>query len=60
MKGFVLVVVGVLAGFVAAHLLSRTPQGRVFLDDVGAKATAFGAAVADGYRAQQAEFRADS
>lgn len=59
MKGLVLLVVGLIAGFVAAHVLSRTPQGRAFLDDVGAKATAFGSAVVDGYRAQEAELRSD-
>ena len=60
MKGLALIVLGVLAGFVTAHLLARTPRGRIILDDVDAKATAFGAAVVDGYRARQAEFGAQS
>lgn len=57
MKGLVLLIVGIAAGFLAANLLSRTAQGGAFLDAVGARTVAFGSAVVDGYRAQQAEFR---
>ncbi len=56
MKSAILLMVGVTAGFLAAHAVARTPQGRAFFDEVDQKAQEFGAAVADGYRARQAEF----
>lgn len=57
MKSIVLLVVGIAVGFVAAHQLSKTPQGRQFFDDVNTKAKDFGAAVVDGYKAREAELR---
>jgi hypothetical protein len=58
MKGILLLVVGVAAGFVIAHQVSKTPQGAKFFEDVDSKAREFGGAVVDGYKAREAELRA--
>ncbi|GAA3745718.1 hypothetical protein GCM10022239_21660 [Leifsonia bigeumensis] len=51
-------IVGVGVGFVAAHQLNKTPEGRRFFEDVDSKAREFGSAVVDGYKAREAELRA--
>ncbi|MBX3093267.1 MAG: hypothetical protein KF680_01805 [Cryobacterium sp.] len=51
-------IVGVIGGFVAAHQLNKTPQGRQFFSDVDSKAREFGSAVVEGYKAREAELRA--
>ncbi|MBX3091464.1 MAG: hypothetical protein KF801_03035 [Cryobacterium sp.] len=58
MKKLLWLVVGVGVGFVAAHQLNKTPEGRKFFEDVDAKAREFGGAVVDGYKAREAELRA--
>jgi hypothetical protein len=58
MKSALLLVAGVAIGFVVAHQVSRTPEGKQFFDDVDAKAREFGSAVVDGYKAREAELRA--
>lgn len=58
MKRLLWLVVGVGVGFVAAHQLNKTPEGRRFFEDVDAKAREFGSAVVDGYKAREAELRA--
>ena len=58
MKKLLWLAVGVGVGFVAAHQLNKTPEGRRFFDDVDAKAREFGGAVVDGYKAREAELRA--
>ncbi len=58
MKGVILLAVGVAAGFVAAHYVSKTPQGKQFFDDIDARARDFGDAVVDGYKTREAELRA--
>ncbi len=58
MKKLLWLVVGVGVGFVAAHQLNKTPEGRRFFEDVDAKAREFGSAVVDGYKAREAELRA--
>ncbi len=57
MKNILLLIVGVGAGFVIAHQVSKTPRGRQFFDDVDSKAREFSAALVDGYRAREAELR---
>ena len=57
LKALGLITLGVAAGFVVAHQVSRTEQGRKFFDDVDAKAKEFGAAVIEGYKAREAELR---
>ncbi|WBU38671.1 hypothetical protein [Homoserinibacter sp. YIM 151385] len=51
-------IAGVVVGFVAAHQVSRSPEGRAFLDEVDHKAREFGESVVDGYKAREAELRA--
>ncbi len=58
MKSILLLVIGAAAGFIVAHQVSRTPEGRRFFEDVDAKAREFGGAVIDGYKAREAELRA--
>ena len=58
MKGVLLLVTGVAIGFVVAHQVAKTPEGKQFFDDVDSKAREFGNAVVDGYKAREAELRA--
>ena len=58
MKGVLLLADGVAGGFLAAHQLAKTPQGRRFFDDVESRARDFGGAVVDGYKSREAELRA--
>lgn len=58
MKGVFLFVAGVAIGFVVAHQVAKTPEGKQFFDDVDTKAREFGNAVVDGYKAREAELRA--
>ncbi len=58
MKNVVWLVAGIAIGFVAAHQVSRTPQGRQFFDEVDTKAREFGSAVVEGYKQREAELRA--
>jgi len=57
MKGLLLLIVGVVAGFVVAHQVSKTPQGKQFFDNVDAKAREFGDAVVDGYKSRESELK---
>jgi hypothetical protein len=58
MKGLLLLGVGVAVGFIVAHQVAKTPEGKQFFDDVDAKAREFGGAVVDGYKQREAELRA--
>jgi len=58
MKNLVLLIAGIGIGFLAAHQVARTPQGKQFFDDIDAKAREFGGAVVDGYKQREAELRA--
>ncbi len=60
MKSIVWFTVGVAAGFVVAHQMNQTKQGRDFFSAVDAKARAFGNAIAEGYHARDAELRAEA
>ncbi|MEL0626805.1 hypothetical protein V6245_07610 [Salinibacterium amurskyense] len=57
MKGAVLFVAGIAVGFVAAHQVAKTPDGKQFFSDVDSKAREFTSAVVDGYREREAELR---
>lgn len=57
MKKALWLIVGVAAGFVIAHQVNKTPEGRRFFADVDAKSRSFRDAVVDGYRAREAELR---
>ncbi|MGO4691020.1 hypothetical protein [Glaciibacter sp. 2TAF33] len=58
MKTFIWFVVGVGAGFVVAHEVNKTQQGKAFFADLDAKAREFGEAISDGYHQREAELRA--
>jgi hypothetical protein len=58
MKNFIWLVIGVAAGFVVAHNLNKTQQGKQFFAELDAKAREFGEAISDGYRQREAELRA--
>ncbi|CAN5184461.1 hypothetical protein BH09ACT3_BH09ACT3_02580 [soil metagenome] len=58
MKGLLLFVAGVGVGFVVAHQINKTPEGKKFFEDVDARAREFSEAVVDGYKAREAELRA--
>ena len=58
MKGVLLLVAGIAIGFVVAHQVAKTPEGKQFFEDVDSKAREFGSAVVDGYKAREAELRA--
>ena len=57
MKSFLWLVVGVAIGFVVAHKVNETPQGKQFFSALDKKARDFGEAVSDGYRQREAELR---
>ncbi len=57
MKSAVWLIIGVFGGFVAAHQINKTPQGKQFFTELEGKVKDFGSAVADGYRAREAELR---
>lgn len=58
MKNFLIFSVGVAIGFIGAHQVNKTPNGRRFFEEVDGRLTEFTDAVADGYRAREAELRA--
>jgi len=58
MRGALLLIIGIGVGFVAAHQVAKTPQGKQFFDDVDSKAREFGGAVIEGYKQREAELRA--
>ena len=58
MKSALFLVIGVAVGFLVAHQVAKTPEGKAFFDDVDSKAREFGSAVVDGYKAREAELRA--
>ncbi|WP_223690667.1 hypothetical protein [Leifsonia poae] len=57
MKSFLWLIVGVALGFVVAHKMNETPQGKQFFGTIDKKARDFGTAVSDGYRQREAELR---
>lgn len=57
MKGALLLLAGVAIGFVVAHQVAKTPEGKKFFEDVDSKAREFGQAVVDGYKTREAELR---
>lgn len=57
MRGLLLLVVGVGVGFIAAHQVAKTPQGKQFFNEVDSKAREFGGAIVDGYKQREAELR---
>ena len=58
MKGLLLLVAGIGVGFIAAHQVAKSPQGKQFFDEVDTRAREFGGALVDGYKQREAELRA--
>ncbi len=58
MKSVLWFVAGIAAGFVVAHQVNQTTEGRRFFASIDAKAKAFGQAIAEGYHERDAELRA--
>jgi len=58
MRSALWLIAGIGIGFIAAHQVARTPQGKQFFDEVDEKAREFGSAVVDGYKQREAELRA--
>jgi hypothetical protein len=58
MKSLVLLILGAGIGFVVAHQINNTPQGKRFFADVDSRAKEFSSAVVEGYKAREAELRA--
>lgn len=57
MKTVLWFVLGVGAGFVLAHQINKTTEGRAFFEDLDSKARDFTSALSDGYRQREAELR---
>jgi hypothetical protein len=58
MRSLLFLIAGVAVGFVVAHQVAKTPQGKAFFDDIDRKAHEFSDAVVDGYKSREAELRA--
>jgi hypothetical protein len=59
MKNILLLIVGIGAGFVIAHQVSKTPAGQQFFEQVERRSKEFSNALIDGYKAREAELRAE-
>jgi hypothetical protein len=57
MKNFFWLIVGAALGFVIAHKVSQTEQGKAFLSDVDKKSRDFKDAIVEGYRLREEELR---
>jgi len=58
MKNVIWLIIGVGAGFVVAHEVNKTQQGKAFFTELDTKAREFGEAISDGYRQREAELHA--
>lgn len=56
MRNLLWFLLGVIGGFVAAHLLNKDPRGHEVLADVDARITEFTDRIGDAYREQEARF----
>lgn len=56
MYRIVWLIFGIVAGFIAAHFLSRTPTGQRISNQIDRGTREFTDAVARGYRSREAEF----
>ncbi len=60
MKNVLWLLAGAVVGFAVAHQVNKTEQGRKFFSELDQKAHDFGAAVAEGYYAREAQLRGKS
>ena len=58
MKNILWLTAGVGLGFLAAHQINKTPEGKRFFEEVDSRAHEFSSAVVDGYKESEAELRA--
>ena len=58
MKSALLLLGGVVIGFVAAHAVNSTPEGKRFFDGVNTRMDDFRDAAVEGFRTRNAEVRA--
>ncbi len=58
MKNVIWLIIGVAAGFVVAHEVNKTQQGKAFFTELDTKAREFGEAISEGYREREAELQA--
>ena len=56
MRNLLWFLLGVIGGFVAAHLMNKDPRGHEVLADVDARITEFTDRIGDAYREQEARF----
>ena len=58
MKNVIWLIIGVAAGFVVAHEVNKTQQGKAFFTELDTKAREYGEAISEGYREREAELHA--
>ncbi len=56
MKNALWFLLGIIGGFVAAHLLNKDPRGHEILADIDTRIGEFSERVSDAYRSQEARF----
>ena len=59
MKQIFWLIIGLVAGFIFAHKVNETEQGRAFFANLDAKTRDFTDALVDGYKEREAELRAN-
>jgi len=58
MKKILWLVLGVALGFVVAHQVNQTAEGRRFFSDLDKRTKGFTESIVDGYRERESELRA--
>lgn len=58
MKQIFWILLGVIFGFVAAHQINQTEKGREFFNTMNDRISDFNDALVEGYKAREAELRA--
>jgi hypothetical protein len=58
MKKILWLVLGVAIGFVVAHQVNQTAEGRSFFSDLDKRTKGFADSIVDGYRERESELRA--
>jgi len=59
MKHTLWFLLGIIGGFVAAHLMYKDPRGHELLDEIDARISEFTDRLADAYRAEEARLGTD-